>query len=310
MRTVRTAVRSPAFGAIFGVVVGVLGLAAGGCTVGEGTGSAVGMLFDVGCDKGDSLKPPAKPYSLQPTFFAGEPIEDVCPPPGQCSGPRMNRLVIRLQHNGNRVEVNDTLYFNVENSYKVAQCVRGQTKGGVAAWDTRLVTAADGTSVPGLSWCDWNAGALDGGVADAGASDAGVADAGAADGGVPATMAAPYARINLSTQDFVQASLAPLHTCVEARSVAVALPGSWIEFQDFGSARQGGTADTRADVTGDFKVSFGERLRASFHLVLGDQAVTYATMTRAALPDQRIGGELDGTFDFDLERGRAAQQFP
>jgi hypothetical protein len=302
-------VKTAARGLAAAVLFGGFGLAAGGCTVGEGTGSAVGTLFDVGCDGVDSLKPPGKPYSLQPTFFAGEPIEDICPPPGQCAGPRMNRLIIRLQHNGNRIETNDTLYFNIQNSYKVAQCVRGQTKNGVAAWDTRLVTAPDGTAVPGLLWCDWNVGA-DGGVADAGAADAGVADAGAPDAGVPAVMTAPYARINLSTQDFVQASLSPLHTCVEARSVAVALPGSWIEFQDFGSARQGGTSDTRSDVTGDFKVNFGDHLRASFHLVLGDQAVTYATMTHAAIPDQRIGGGLDGSFDFDLERGRAAQQFP
>lgn len=299
----KMAARSLAFGLFVGLT-----LATGACTVGEGTGSAVGTLFDVGCDGNDSLEPPGKPYSLQPTFFAGEPIEDICPPPGQCAGPRMNRLIIRLQHNGNRIETNDTLYFNVQNSYKVAQCVRGQTKGGVAAWDTRLVMAPDGTPIAGLPWCDWNAGAVDGGIADAGA--AGAPDAGAPDAGAPAMMAAPYARINLSTQDFVQASFAPLHTCVEARSVAVALPGSWIEFHDFGSARQGGTADTRTDVTGDFKVNFGERLRASFHLVLGDQAVTYATMTHAAIPDQRIGGSLDGSFDFDLERGRAAQQFP
>jgi hypothetical protein len=291
------------------LTVAPLLVVAGGCTVGAGSGSASGTLFDIGCNQSDSLKTP-EPYSLHPTFFAGEPIEDVCPPPGQCSGPHMNRLIIRLQQTGNRVEVNDTLYFDIENAYKVAQCVRGQTKGGAPQWDPRLVTAPDGTPVPGLPWCDWNAADVDGGAADAAAPDAGGVDAGATDGGAPVAMTAARARINISTQDFVQAALAPLYTCVEARSVAVALPGSWIEFQDFGSAVQTMAPELRTDVNGDFKVDFGQRLRATFHLVLGDQAVAYATKTHALVPDARIGGQLDGAFDFDLDRGRAAQPFP
>jgi hypothetical protein len=290
------------------VVVALATLAGGGCTVGSGSGSADGTLMDVGCNKDDLLEMPV-PYSLKPSFFAGEPIEDVCPsPPGKCAGPRMNRLVIRMQHTGNRIEVNDTLYFDVTSSYKVAQCVRGQTKGGVPQWDTRLVTGPDGAPIPGLPWCDWNAPlATDGGAADAGAADAGAADAGA-----PGAMTRTLARINLSTQDFVQSSLSPLYTCVEARAVAVALPGSWIEFQDFGLALQTSITDPeqREDVGGDFKVDFGQRLRASFHLVLGDQAVEYAIKTHDQIPDTRISGALDGSFDFDLDRGRAAQPFP
>jgi hypothetical protein len=134
------------------LAVGLLvGLAGGGCTVGAGTGKADGMLFDVGCNKDDTLKT-AKPFSLNPTFFAGQPIEDVCPPPGNCSGPHMNRLVIRLQRTGNRIEVNDTLYFDIENAYKVAQCVRGQLVNGAPTWDQRAVTAADGSPIPGLPW--------------------------------------------------------------------------------------------------------------------------------------------------------------
>ncbi|HVR03744.1 MAG TPA: hypothetical protein VMT47_16525 [Polyangia bacterium] len=286
----------------------MLGFAAGACTVGAGAGRADGMFFDVGCNNSNSLaQPPGKPYSLAPAFFAGEPIEDVCPPPGQCSGPHTNRLVIRLQHTGNRVEVNDTLYFDVKDAYKVAQCVRGQTLLGVPQWDLRKLTASDGTLIPGLSWCDWNAADADGG-ADAGG---GGADAGAtADSGAPLVMTAARPRINLSTQDYVQASFAPLYTCIEARSVAVALPGSWIEFQDFGAAVQSADPENRTAVDGDFRVNFGERLRASFHLMLGDEAVENAIKTHTAIPDTRIGGELDGYFDFDLERGRAAQPFP
>jgi hypothetical protein len=280
-----------------------------GCTVGSGSGSAVGTLQDVGCNSGNTLAT-QKAYSLNPTFFAGEPIEDVCrSPPGNCStmSPHMNRLLIRMQRTGNGVEVNDTLYFDILNSLKVAQCVRGGTDGGAPTWDTRVLTASDGSPIPGMPWCDWNgADQADGGAPDGGAP---AADAGAADGGV--VMTATLARINLSTQDYVQASLAPLYTCVESASVAIALPGSWIQFQDFGSAIQSNLPpEQRGGLSGDFKVDFGQRLRATFHLVLGDQAVEYAIKTHALVPDQRISGELDGTFDFDLDRGRAAQPFP
>ncbi len=309
-------------------LLGAVGIAPwAGCTVGSGSGSAVGTLFDVGCNGSNPLEI-AKPYSLDPTFFAGEPIEDVCPaPPGVCSGPRMNRLTIRMQRNGNREEVNDVLFFDILNSRKVAQCVRGKTVGGVPTWDTRLVTGADGLPIPGLPWCDWNwvdatadGGATDAGATDAGAPDAGAPDAaapgvGAPDAGVvaPVMMTAPHARINLSTQDYVQASLAPLYSCVEARSVGVAVPpGSWIEFQNFGEAIQNDipNPEDRGDITDDFKVDFGQPLSALFHLELGDQAVEYAIKTHALVPDQRIGGTLDGSFDFDLDRGRAAQPFP
>jgi hypothetical protein len=290
----------------------------GGCTAGSGSGSAVGMLQDVGCNNGNTLDT-LQPYSLNPTFFAGEPIEDVCPsPPGNCSttSPHTNRLTIRMQRTGNGVEVNDTLYFNILNSYKVAQCLRGQTDGGAPEWDTRVLTASDGSPISGVPWCDWNAADQADGGADGGALDAGAGaapDAGAADGGADAgvTMTASAARINLSTQDYVQAGLAPLYTCVEARSVGIALPGSWIEFQDFGLAIQSNLPpEQRMGINGDFKVDFGQRLRATFHLVLGDQAVENAKKTHTLIPDPRISGTLDGSFDFDLDRGRAAQPFP
>jgi hypothetical protein len=279
----------------------MLGTAA--CTVGSGAGSATGELYVVGCDKSNDYAMPS-PFSLDPTFFAGEPIEDVCPVPLTCMGPHMNRLVIRLQRTGNSVEVNDTLYFDVDNSLQVALCLQGKLNNGQPTWDTRLVTAADGSTIPNLRWCDWTA-RPDGGADDAGTVDAGAVDAAAGDAGAPIVKTAMYPRINLSTQDYVRASLDPLNACDEARAVAVALPGSWIEFQNFGSAE-----DPNTTPTNDFKVNFGERLRANFHLILGDQAVEYAIQNRYAVPPARIGGSLDGYFDFDLERGRAAQPFP
>jgi hypothetical protein len=292
---------------IMGAVSLALGTAA--CTVGSGAGSAVGSLFDSSCDSSNS-RATAKPFALNPTFFAGEPIEDVCPVPGTCSGPHVNRLVIRLQRTGNAIEVNDTLYFDVEDALQVALCLQGQVTNGQPTWDTRLVTAADGSTIPNLRWCDWGA-QPDGGATDAGGADAGAIDAAApvdaagVDAGAPVVKAATYPRINLSTQDYVRASLNPLETCDESRAVAVALPGSWIEFQSFGSAEDPNTAPTD-----DFKVNFGERLHATFHLILGDAAIEYAIQNRYAVPPARIGGSLDGYFDFDLERGRAAQPFP
>ncbi|HEX4403486.1 MAG TPA: hypothetical protein VH560_01575 [Polyangia bacterium] len=286
---------------MLGVVALALGAAA--CTVGSGAGSASGDLFVVGCDKYNDYATPSM-FSLNPTFFAGEPIEDVCPVPLTCMGPHMNRLVIRLQRTGNGVEVVDTLYFDVKNSLQVALCLQGKLNNGQPTWDTRLVTAPDGSTIPNLRWCDWTAHA-DGGAGDAGAFDAGSADAAAGDAGAPFVKTAAYPRINLSTQDYVRASLDPLGSCDEARAVGVALPGSWIEFQNFGSAE-----DSNTTPSNDFKVNFGERLRANFHLILGDQAVDYAIQNHYAVPPSRIGGALDGYFDFDLQRGRAAQPFP
>jgi hypothetical protein len=276
----------------------------GGCTVGSGSGKADGTLFVAGCSgTGSQDLPP--PYELKPTFFAGEPIEDICPPPGNCPGVHTNRLLIRMQRTGNRVEINDTLYFDIQNAFEVARCVRGKTTGGQPQWDTRFVSNPDGTLTT-MPWCDWNAGAV--GTVDAG-TDAG---AGGGDAGAPAAMTGARARINLSTADYVRASLAPLYTCVEARVVGVAAKGSWIEFQDFGLAAQPNIPDPEARdaVNSDFKVSFGQRLRALFHLELADQFVINAIKNRDPVPAPHLSGTLDGSFDFDLDRGRAAQQFP
>ncbi|MDB4981735.1 MAG: hypothetical protein JWM82_2487 [Myxococcales bacterium] len=301
-------------GAMKGVLARALGAAlmlgavlAGGCTVGNGSGTASGSLKVLGCDENDSLKD-GQAYELRPTFFAGEPIEDICPARSKCPGAHTNRLLIRMQRTGNQVENNDTLYFDVQNALEVARCVRGRTANGAGDWDTRKVTNADGSS-SNLPWCDWGAGAADAGAVD----DAGVGtdDAAGDAATTPVVMTAERARINLSTEDYVRASFSPLHTCVAARLVGVALPGSWIEFADFGSAVQTSkTPDARDAVGTDFKVDFGERLHATFHLELGDQRVTNAQKVRDAVPSSRISGILDGSFDFDLQRGRAAQPFP
>ncbi len=162
-------------------------------------------------------------------------------------------------------------------------------------------------------WCDWSGGAPvgDGGVvADAGAGgDAGDAgtDAGASAGLPPPT---GYARIHLGTEEFVRSSLSLLFTCHQANVVGLAFDG-WIDFLDFGGAAQPQLRpEDRQDLSRDFKVNFGDRLRARFHIVLSDQRIWTAIKDLMPIPKPLIGGTLDGFFDFDLERGRGAQPFP
>ena len=88
----------------------------------------------------------------------------------------------------------------------------------------------------------------------------------------------------------------------------------WISFEHFGSAEQPNLAPDRprSPVDADFVIQFGERMRATFHIVLGDQVIIVGAGSRISRRRARreIGGTLDGYFDFNLERGRSAQPFP
>jgi hypothetical protein len=264
-------------------------LAAGGCTVGSGTGSATGPLWIVGCLEGANFgePPPGEPeiFDLNPTFFAGEPIEDIA------DGPHINRLIIRMQRNGNGIDVNDTMYFDIIDSGKVAACIRGRTVGGVPDYDTGPGTIQEedlmGNPVMYGPWCDWSAG-----------------------GTSP--------RIHVRPDGPVRISLAPLRTCgSQSRppafvTVTADAHQGWIDFQHFGHAQQLELPpEERSAVEGDFKVAFGERLEAAFHAEMIDHRVIVAIREDDQVPqDPRIGGTLDGGFDFNMERGRAAQTFP
>jgi len=257
-------------------------VAVGGCTVGSGSGTATGALWIVGCLEGGNFGSPPpdeqfRPFDLNPTFFAGEPIEDIA------DGPHINRLIIRMQRNGNGVDVNDTLYFDIPDSGKVARCVRGRTVGGVPDYDATTSGSIDTTAGP---WCDWSTG---------------------------------VARINVVPDGPVRIALAPLRTCgSQARPPAfVNVTGDaavgWIEFPYFGGAQQPELpSEERTAFDADFKVGFGQQLAATFHIEqLKDHRVVIAERVGQLVPqDPRIGGSLDGDFDFNLERGRAAQTFP
>jgi hypothetical protein len=258
-------------------------LSAAGCTpVGDGSGAADGPLWILGCDKGRDTGTEAAPksFDLEPTFFAGEPI-------GNISGPPVNRLIIRMQRNGNAVQINDTLYFDIPDSFKVAQCVRGSTKPGVPPWDMGTGTIDPPGAVPITEpWCE------------------------------PAGPAG-FPRIHLVPFGPVRASLTPLYTCrVEGVGptvfaiTGVAIDG-WIDFRAFGSAAQADKApDMRDGVDSKFQVAYDDHLRADFHIVLGDDRVVTALYNLRVPPPPAIGGTLDGFFSFDLKRGRSGQTFP
>jgi hypothetical protein len=264
-------------------------LATGGCTVGIGTGNAAGPVWVLGCSPGlpeGNYGTPDAPmnYSLNPIFFAGVPIEDITPV-------NENRLVIRMQRNGGPIEYNDTLAFDVLNSFEVARCVRGRINpDGTPDWNV--------PTVPEDVWCDWSGAGFG---ADGGA---------ATDAGAPATRA----RIRLTSAGFVQVSLALLATCPLKDGVALIghSRDGWIEFEDFGGAGQPQLAPEMRTAFGstDFKVNYGDRLRATFHAILDDDRVITAERLGRPLPTPRFGAVLDGRFDFDLVRGRAAQPFP
>ncbi|HEX3696176.1 MAG TPA: hypothetical protein VH374_12405 [Polyangia bacterium] len=249
-----------------------------GCTVGSGVGTATGNLYVFSCscttfdcakstDYGSVDTP--KAFDLSPTFFAGEPIDDI-----SRANIADNRLTLRMARNGNGVEVNDTLYFDIESTYEIARCIRGRTMGGVPQWDTTG------------GWCDWT-------------------------GGQGGTALADHPRINIGPLMQMRSSLSLLYSCNYARVVGDGITGSWIEFQDFGNVPQPAIpAEMRDPISGDFKVDFGSRLRATFNLTFDDERRVSAMMTNLPIPMSEFEGQLSGDFDFILERGRAAQLFP
>ena len=294
-----------------------------GCSVGQGSGAAKGELFvvacnnglnygvDAGVDAGGYMVAP-KPYNLGPdgpTFFAGAPTDDLIQGPGA-----MNVLQMRMASSGLLERYTDFLEFDVTSSYEVARCIRGRTVNGQpdylvnAPLPHSLATAANPT--PTTLWCDWSGMAFsDGGAPDAampGAPDAGVS----LDGGMSTLASAP--RIHLTPYTDIIASLGLFLTCPDGSVAGTGIDG-WIQFQSFGAAEDGTDLppDQRMPIPYNFVINFGERLRATFHVVIGDPRYVTAVETGSAPPTApKIGGTLDGYFDFDLARGRAGQPFP
>jgi hypothetical protein len=281
------------------------------CSVGQGVGAASGLLFEYGCTKSgdycsDTLdmdsgapfcgteKVPV-PYDLHPSYFAGDPIDDLREYNASPQQIMNNRLIIRLQRSGKQIELNDVLTFDVINSYEVARCVRG-----------RVYTDTSGTLVN-----DWD-------------PDDCYRDPSNPDPSAPG-------RVRIQYDSVVHASIS-LHATCSANLVASAVSSpvpesytttpkpkitdgswtSWVEFKEFGTASQ----DRNKAVSGQFHVGLGDRIFASsFKLKLVDDAVVNAAMNNLDTPQAEIGGTLGGDattgrFDFDLRRGQGAQFFP
>jgi hypothetical protein len=257
------------------------GIVISGCGVGDGVGAASGTLYVLDCVPGEISRgtPDAPaPYNMVPTFFAGEPIEDV-----RVEG-RENRILIRLETAGERVRrskgvaalspVKDILYFDVD-AHATALCVRAAATGAASPDPRTCFITGEG-----------------------------------------------MARMRVGPSQPVRVSFAPRAECykniyvvgmargddpeVNGTRQPVAPTGweSWVDFQDFGSARS-------RDPASDFKVEYGETLHAKqFDLEIDDDLRLSAIRRDEFPPPPQIGGHLEGYFDFDLERGQGAQTFP
>lgn len=286
------------------VLATTLASAAGqlGCSVGNGVGAASGGIYVYGCSKSGDYCPngvcgtrdaPA-PYDLKPSFFAGEPIDDLREySTGSSQEVMLNRLMIRLQRSGKQIEVNDVLTFDVSSSYEVARCVRGRVDPttGQNDWSaTDCYRASD--SSPGRMRLQY-------------------------DSSVRAALTpAATCTANL-VADAISAPVPVSYATAVAPTVTDGSWESWVEFQEFGTASQWDrAADARDPVDPKFHIQLGDRIYAtSFQLTLIDDGVVNAAMLNLPKPQSLIGGMLggdstSGRFDFDLQRGQGAQFFP
>ena len=249
----------------------------GACTVGDGKGSAQGTLYVKSCkpmkdpvDYG-SLATPA-PFDLHPDFFTGEPIEDI-----KMHGSD-NRLIIRVQKAGQRVEDNDVLVFDL-GSWRVAQCLRGNPTA-LATPELKRFCAW----MPGKAWPRMRVGP---------------------DLPVKASLTLPK---SCPGNNYVVATARD--TSVTNAAATPDEWGSWIELREFGEAAVPAGAG-RDDVDPTFKVEFGQPLVADkFHLDLIDDRVLQAEARGKLPPAPDMAAAIDGYFDFSLQRGQGAQTFP
>jgi hypothetical protein len=263
----------------FGCISLLAGLCLTACNVGDGSGLAGGPIFIEDCNgercpgaKNLGTRAEPKTFQLNPHFFAGEPIEDLR------DGARQNRLILRLQHRGGRVEDSNTLYFDIVNLYEVARCIRG-----------RIVVAADGTRTP-----DYDPAICQPPRIRIGHRD---------------VIRASFVPAEACCRDMVAVGVSCLKAGVCDDSAAWE---SWIEFVAFGSAVSSETDPTKRSPIGrGFKVDFGQRIWAKgFQLTIEDARVLGREDAPPTSLQGQIGGELSGWFDFDMERSRAAQTFP
>jgi hypothetical protein len=289
------------FPSVFALSLGALVGISGGCSVGKGVGAASGKIFELGCSSaGDyycssgecATEAKPKPYDLRPTFFAGEPIDDLRE---HSSGSAImnNRLTIRLQRSGKQIEQNDVLTFDITTSYEVARCVRGRVDRDTGAndWDEANCFRAGDTG-PGRMRVQFDS----------------------------PVRAALTLRATCSANLVASAVSAPVPLSYTATPNPVVTDGSWdswVEFQEFGGAAQADrTPLMREAIDRKFRIELGNRIYAtSFALTLVDDQMVNEAINNLPRQASRLGGTLGGDpttgrFDFDLERGQGAQFFP
>jgi hypothetical protein len=254
----------------------VLGGLGAGCTVGTGEGSAGGVLYLKNCygsDADDSYGTFEMPrdFSLNANFFAGEPIEDIKPNGSD------NRLLIRMQGSGTRIEDSDLLVFDMD-SWRVAQCVHGDPAVLATEELKRFCSRDAGSTTSKLRIGP----------------------------GLPV-------RVNLALRKRCPGNPYAVAT---ARDTSIALPDStpadwtsYIRLKAFGDAARGPVLPT-------FKVEFGQMLEAEAFVLdmLDDRNVRYddavKTPATPAPPEPMIKASVAGNFKFELQRGQGAQTFP
>jgi hypothetical protein len=270
------------------------------CSIGKGVGAASGYIYEYGCSKnGDYAWSPdgganpnsLAPYDLKPSFFAGEPIDDLRNY-SDTTAIMSNRLIIRLQRSGKQIELNDVLTFDVPIAYEVARCVRGYVDPtGKNDWnETNCYRASD--DGPGRLRVQWDA----------------------------AVHAALTLHATCTANIVASAISAPVPLSYASTPTPVVAAGawdSWVEFEEFGSARQDNLPPRERTAIGNhFRVDYGERVYASsFYLTLMDDTVVSSAINLRPRPEPAMGGYLGGDpttgrFDFDVQRGQGAQSFP
>jgi hypothetical protein len=243
-----------------------------GCSVGQGTGEAIGPLIIHDCGGPGEVFPrpdDPRPYDLHAAFFAAEQLLDL-----SGSQSKSHRLIIRMQNTGRRREANDILRFDVPNLYEVARCIRGmQADGGAGDFDAR--ECAVGPK------------------------------------GVMRLRVGTNALVRASiTPNFTCSTKMQPYDHVGTAISTVRMPGdgnweSWIEFSELGSVRG-------SRLNPDFRIDIDDRLEAEFALTIEDDAVVTAKNDPLLppVPPSRINGSLAGSFHFDMQRGQGAQTFP
>ncbi len=284
-----------------GAILGASGL---GCSVGKGVGAVSGNLYEYGCSKnGDycysadqcGTEAVPVPFDLKPSFFAGEPIDDLREFTTSSNDVIMtNRLTIRLQRSGKEIEQNDVLTFDVASSYEVARCVRGRVDSatGLNDWDEANCYRATDTS-PGRMRVQFDS---------------------------PVSAALTLKATCTANLVATAVSYVPVPPDYERTPNPTVTDGSWsswVEFQEFGGAAQRDKSPQARDpINPKFRAELGDRLYATtFTLTLVDSEVVNAAENGLPQPQALIGGTLGGDpttgrFDFDLERGQGAQFFP